>query len=64
VASSGKVCEDLLYLYKERSKMIEEKNNNPFVLLEEHFFTAFVVHRKPCNFVFKDLSHETLQFFS
>jgi hypothetical protein len=45
------------------NKVIEEKMNDPFVLLEEHFFTTFLVYKKAYEFEFKDLPHELLQFF-
>jgi hypothetical protein len=31
-------------------KVIEENTNDPFLLLEEHFFTAFLVHKKLMNY--------------
>jgi hypothetical protein len=37
--------------------------NDPFVLLEEHFFTTFLVYKKAYEFEFEDLPHELLQFF-
>jgi hypothetical protein len=33
------------------------------MLLEEHFFTAFLVYKKPYELQFKDMSHEVLKFF-
>jgi hypothetical protein len=35
--------------------------NEPIVLLEEHFFAAFLVYKKSYEFEFEDLSHEVLQ---
>jgi hypothetical protein len=43
--------------------VIEEKTNDSFMLLKEHYFTAFLVYKKPYDFEFEDLSHEVLQFF-
>jgi hypothetical protein len=44
--------------------VIEENTNEPIVLLEEHFFAAFLVYKKPYEFKFKYLPPEVLQFFS
>jgi hypothetical protein len=44
--------------------VIEEKMNDSFVLLEEHYFTAFLVYKKSYKFKFEDMSHKILQFFA
>jgi hypothetical protein len=46
------------------NKVIEEKMNDSFMLLEEHYFTDFWVYKKTYEFEFEDLSHEVLRFFS
>jgi hypothetical protein len=35
------------------NEVIEEKTNDPFLLLEEHFFTAFLVYKKLMNYNLK-----------
>jgi hypothetical protein len=45
------------------TKLIEEKTNDPFILLEEHFFIAFLLQKK-YEVQFEDLTHEVLEFFS
>jgi hypothetical protein len=45
------------------NKLIEEKTNDPFVLVEEHFFTMILLHNKTYEVHFEDLSHEVLGFF-
>jgi hypothetical protein len=44
-------------------KILESKNEDPFVLLEEHFFQAIIFYKKYYDFEFKDLSHEVVDFF-
>jgi hypothetical protein len=44
--------------------VIEEKMNDSFVLLKEHYFTAFLVYKKPYKFEFEGLSHKILQFLA
>jgi hypothetical protein len=46
------------------NKVIEEKTNDPFLLLQEHLFTAFFVYKKTYELQFDDLSYEVLEFFS
>jgi hypothetical protein len=36
-------------------QMIEEKINDHFLLLEEHFFTAILLHKKTYEVQFKDI---------
>jgi hypothetical protein len=45
-------------------KVIEEKTNDPFLLLQEHLSTAFFVYKKTYELQFDDLSYEVLEFFS
>jgi hypothetical protein len=42
----------------------EKERNDPFILLEEHFFTAVLLYNKNYEIHFKDLSQEVLEFFS
>jgi hypothetical protein len=46
------------------NKVIEEKTNDPFLLLQEHLSTAFFVYKKTYELQFDDLSYEVLEFFS
>jgi hypothetical protein len=45
------------------NKLIEEKINDPFLLLEEHYFTTVLLHNKIYKVQFEDLPHEVLEFF-
>jgi hypothetical protein len=45
-------------------KVVEGKTNNPFILLEEHFFTIVMLYKKNYEVQLEDLSHEVLDFFS
>jgi hypothetical protein len=44
------------------TKLIEEKTNHPFVLLEEHFFIAILLHKKIMKFNLKTLHMKFLSF--
>jgi hypothetical protein len=44
------------------NKVIQDKISDPFILNQEHFFTTFLVYKKPYEFELEDLSHEVLQF--
>jgi hypothetical protein len=46
------------------TKLIEEKTNDPFILLGEHFFVAFLLQKKYYEVQFEDFTHEELEFFS
>jgi hypothetical protein len=46
------------------NKLIEEKINDPFLLLEEHFFATILLHNETYEVQFEDLSLEVLGFFS
>jgi hypothetical protein len=45
-------------------KMIDEKIDDPFLLLEEHFFATVLLHKKTYEVQFEDISHEVFEFFS
>jgi hypothetical protein len=45
-------------------EVIEGERNDPFILLEEHFFTAALLYKKIMKSNLEDLSHEVLEFFS
>jgi hypothetical protein len=44
------------------NKVFESKNNDPFLLLEKHFFAAVV--QKKYEAEFEDLPQEVVQYFS
>jgi hypothetical protein len=46
------------------TKVIEAKTNDPFLLLEENFFTAVLLYKTNYEVQFEHLSHEVLEFFS
>jgi hypothetical protein len=46
------------------NKVIEEKTNDPFLLLEEHFFATVLLYKTNYEIQFKHLSPEVLEFFS
>jgi hypothetical protein len=45
-------------------KLIEAKNQDTYLLFEEHFFIGVFVYRKSYDVHFKDLSNEDLEYFS
>jgi hypothetical protein len=45
-------------------KLIEEKINGPFLLLEEHLFIVPLLHNKTYEVQFDDLLYEVIEFFS
>jgi hypothetical protein len=45
-------------------KVIQGNINDPFILLEEHFFDAVLLYKKNYEVELEDLSHEDLAFFS
>jgi hypothetical protein len=45
-------------------KVIEGKRNDPFILLEKHFFAAGLLYKKNYKVEFKDRTYEVLEFFS
>ncbi len=58
-----KEIQELINIILIKSELIEEKINDPFLLLEEHYFTAVLLHNKIYKVQFEDLSHEVLKFF-
>jgi hypothetical protein len=46
------------------NKLIKEKINDPFLLVEQHFFITVLLHNKIYEVQFEDLSHKVLKFFS
>jgi hypothetical protein len=46
------------------NKLIEEKTNNSFLLLEEHFFAVVLLYKRNFEVQFQDLPPEVLEFFS
>jgi hypothetical protein len=46
------------------NKEIELKTEDPFLVLDEHFFTADLVYKTHYKVQFQGLSHEVLEFFS
>jgi hypothetical protein len=45
------------------NKVFESKNNDSFLILEEHFFDAVVIYKKNYEVQFEDLPHEVVDFF-
>jgi hypothetical protein len=45
-------------------KLIEAKNQDTYLLFQEHFFIGVFVYRKSYDVHFKDLSNEDLEYFS
>jgi hypothetical protein len=45
-------------------KVIGGERNNPFLLLEEHFFAIILLYNKNYEVQFEELSQEVLKFFS
>jgi hypothetical protein len=46
------------------NKIFESNDEDPFLLLEEHFFEAVMVCKKYYDVELEDLSHEVVEFFS
>jgi hypothetical protein len=46
------------------NKVIKEKINNSFLLLEEYFFAAVLLYKRNYEVQFQNLSPEVLEFFS
>jgi hypothetical protein len=46
------------------NKIVESKTKESFLLLEEHFFAAISLYKKPYEVQFGDLPHEIFEFFS
>jgi hypothetical protein len=46
-----------------KNKLIEEKDQDPYLLFEEHFFIDVLVYRKSYDVHFEDLSNKDLEYF-
>jgi hypothetical protein len=46
------------------NKLIEAKDQDPYLLCEDHFFGGVLVYRKSYDVHFEDLSNEDLEYFS
>jgi hypothetical protein len=52
------------FMNNSMKKVIEGKRNDPFILLEKHFFAAGLLYKKNYKVEFKDRTYEVLEFFS